>query len=176
MESIKNKIPEQTMTFFEELSNFLDTKLLFFGSVQRNDYFPGESDIDVDIFTDNENQIITKMQHFLHVKRKDFKKFVWRLNHNNRVAYGHKIFYKNKEEGIFVEFSIYNEKYKEGILREHRMKTELPFYASWLLILLKFLFYKLKVLDKKTFTYWKKKILSVGIGLPDDQFVVLESK
>lgn len=176
METIKNKIPDTTKQFFDELSEYLNTKLLFFGSVQRSDYFPGESDIDVDIFTDNENQTITKLQHFLHVKRKDFKKFVWRLNHNNTIAYGHKIFYKNKEEGIFVEFSIYNEKYKQGILKEHLMKTELPFYASFLLIMLKFLFYNLKILDKNTFTYWKKKILSVGIGLPDDQFVVLEPK
>jgi predicted nucleotidyltransferase len=176
METIKNKIPENTIMFFEELSEFLDKKLLFFGSVQRGDYFPGESDIDVDIFTDNENQTIAKMLHFLHEKRSHFKKCVWRLNHNNQVVYGNKIFYKNKEDGIFVEFSIYNEKYKEGILKEHLMKTNLPFYASWLLIILKFLFYNLKILDKKTFTYWKKKILSVGIGLPDDQFVVLESK
>ena len=176
METIKNKIPDNTIEFFEELSEYLDKKLLFFGSVQRDDYFPGESDIDVDIFTDNENQTITKLQHFLHVKRSDFKKFVWRLNHNNTIAYGNKIFYKNKDEGIFVEFSIYNERYKKGILKEHTMKTVLPFYASWLLIILKCLFYNLKILDKKTFTYWKKKILSVGIGLPDDQFVVLESK
>ena len=56
------------------------------------------------------------------------------------------------------------------------MKTELPFYASFLLIMLKFLYYNLKIVDKNTFTYWKKKILSVGIGLPDDQFVVLEPK
>ena len=102
METIKNKINDNNIQFFEELSEFLDTKLLFFGSVQRDDYFPGESDIDVDVFTDNENQTISKLQHFLHVKRSQFKKCVWRLNHNNQVAYGHKIFYKNKEEGIFV--------------------------------------------------------------------------
>lgn len=176
METIRNKIPTNTVIFFEELSEFLDTKLLFFGSVQRNDYFPGESDIDVDIFTDNESQTISKLQHFLHVKKSDFKKFVWRLNHNNSIAYGNKIFYKNKEEGIFVEFSIYNEKYKKGILNEHLRKIDLPFYASWALIILKILCYNLKVLDKKNFTYWKKKILTKGIGLQDDQFVVLESK
>ena len=176
METIKNKIPDTTKKFFDELSDYLNTKLLFFGSVQRSDYFPGESDIDVDIFTENENQTITKLQHFLHVDRKYFKKFVWRLNHNNTIAYGHKIFYKNKEKGIMVEFSIYNEKYKPAILKEHLMKTDLPFYASFLLIMLKFLYYNFKILDKNTFTYWKKKILSGGIGLPDDQFVVLETK
>jgi predicted nucleotidyltransferase len=176
METIKNKINDNNIQFFEELSEFLDTKLLFFGSVQRADYFPGESDIDVDVFTENENQTIAKLQHFLHAKRSQFKKCVWRLNHNNQVVYGHKIFYKNNEEKIFVEFSIYNEKYKQGVLKEHLLKTNLPFYASWFLILLKFLFYNLKIIDKKTFTYWKKKILSVGIGLPESQFVVFDEK
>jgi hypothetical protein len=176
METIKNKIPDNTKQFFDELSDYLNTKLFFFGSVQRSDYFPGESDIDVDIFTDNENQTITKLQHFLHVDRKLFKKFVWRLNNNSMVAYGHKIFYNNKEEGIMVEFSIYNEKCKSEILKEHVMKTDLPFYASFLLIMLKFLYYNLKILDKTTFSYWKKKILTGGIGLPEDQFVVFEPK
>lgn len=176
METIKNKIPSNTVIFFEELSEFLDTKLLFFGSVQRNDYFPGESDIDVDIFTDNENATIAKMQHFLHVKQSDFKKIVWRLTSNNTIAYGYKIFYKNKREGIFVEFSIYNEKYKKSVLKEHIMKTVLPFYASCALIILKYLCYNLKIIDKNTFIYLKRKILTVGIGIPDTQFVVLESK
>ena len=109
METTKNKLPEKIQQFFKELSNYLDTKLLFYGSVQRNDYFPGSSDIDVDIFTDNEDAIIVKMQHFLHVKKDSFKKVVWRLNHNNQIVNGHKIMYKNKEENFSVEFSIYNE-------------------------------------------------------------------
>jgi hypothetical protein len=176
METIKNNITDNNRSFFEDLSEYLDKKLLFFGSVQRADYFPGESDIDVDIFTDNENETISKMQHFLKVHRSKFKKIVWRHNENNKIIYGHKIFYTNKEEGIFAEFSIYNEKYKDGVLKEHLMKTSLPFYASWLLIILKFLYYNLKIVDKKTFTYWKNKILSIAIGIPDAQFVVLESK
>ena len=176
METIKNKLPQNTLTFFEELSEFLNTKLLFFGSVQRSDYFPGESDIDVDIFTENENQTIVKLQHFLHVSRKEFKKFVWRLNHNNTIAYGYKIFYKNKAENICVEFSIYNEKYKQGILHEHLKKTVLPFYATWMLIILKILHYNLYLLPEKPFKYLKKKVLTFGIGLPDDQFVVLDAK
>ena len=72
METTKNNLPPNVKKFFYNLSEYLDTKMLYFGSVQRSDYVPGKSDIDVDIFTDNENSIIGKMQHFLGVSKKDF--------------------------------------------------------------------------------------------------------
>lgn len=176
METTNNKLPDNVVLFFKELSEYLDTKILYFGSVQRGDYFPGKSDIDVDIFTDNEHSIMTKMQHFLNIDKKKFKNFVWRLNHNNTIAHGHKVMYKNEEQNFNAEFSIYNEKYKQVILKEHLAKTILPFYATWMLIILKFFHYTIPLLDYKTFSYLKKKILTLGIGLPDDQFIVLDSK
>jgi len=176
METTNNKLPDNIVSFFKELSEYLDTKILYFGSVQRGDYFPGKSDIDVDIFTDNEHSIMTKMQHFMNIDKKKFKNFIWRLNHDNTMAHGHKVMYKNEEQNFNAEFSIYNEKYKQGILKEHLAKTILPFYATWMLILLKFFHYTIPLLEYKTFSYLKKKILTLGIGLPDDQFIVLDSK
>ena len=52
METTKNEIPEYNKIFFEKLKNYLDMKIYFFGSVQRNDYFPKSSDIDVALFTE----------------------------------------------------------------------------------------------------------------------------
>jgi len=176
METTKNKLSENAEIFFQELSSYLETPLYFYGSIQRNDYFPGHSDIDVDIFTSNECSVIAKMQHFLHVKKSDFKKFVWRLNHNNRMIYGYKIMHKNREQGFNTEFSIYNEKIKNDILKEHVRKTVVPFYITGLLILLKIFYYNLHFIDKKPFRYLKKKLLTVGIGLPDDDFVVIDPK
>ena len=49
MEQINNSLPNDVNVFFKELSDYIDTPLYFYGSVQRNDYFPGNSDIDVDI-------------------------------------------------------------------------------------------------------------------------------
>jgi hypothetical protein len=176
METTKNKLSDNTQTFFQELSSYLEEPLYFYGSVQRNDYFPGHSDIDVDIFATNESSVIAKMQHFLHVKRGDFKKFVWRLNSNNNMVYGYKIMYKNPEQGFNTEFSIYNEKVKDDILKEHNNKTVIPFYISWFLVLLKIIYYNLHFIDKKSFRYLKKKLLTFGIGLPDDDFVVIDPK
>ena len=54
METTKNDLPQKTKLFFYKLSDYLDTKILYFGSVQRTDWlqqnkasdsrFEGESD------------------------------------------------------------------------------------------------------------------------------------
>jgi len=176
METTKNNLSPYISQFFHRLSKYLDKKLLFFGSVQRYDYFPGKSDIDVSIYTDNIPSTISKMQHFLKVSKSDFKRFIWKLNKTGELLHGYKIIYKEPENNFVSEFSIYDEKYKNDTLAEYNSKIILPFYASVLLIILKFLYYKLNLIPGKTYTYTKRKILSVLIGLPDDEFVVLDMK
>lgn len=176
METIRNKISPRTQHFFNRLSQYLDTKFYYFGSVQRPDYFPQASDIDVDIFTDNPEATMIKMQHFLKVSKKSFKRFVWRLNTNDSVVYGHKIMYKDPEGEYMAEFSIYNEKVKDWILKEHRLKTFLPFYVTYILVILKFLFYTVGIIPSSWYIYMKKFTLSTLIGLKYDEFVVLDLK
>jgi hypothetical protein len=172
METTNNKLSEDVTMFFIELSKYINTPLFFYGSVQRSDYFPGSSDIDIDIFTDNQHSLITKLLHFLQIDKRKFKRFVWRI-HNN-VVIGYKVMYKNPDKNIAVEFSIYNEKDKKSILDEHRSKFVLPFYVSILLIILKFIHYKLCLLNKNTFKNIKRIMLSTLMNLPYDDFYILE--
>ena len=177
MENTRNKIPEYVQNFFEDLSKYLNTKLYFYGSVQRLDYIQNESDIDVDIFTDNEKSMITKMQHFLNVEKSNFKKVVLKIHNKHNIVYGYKLKYTDLVNNFKVEFSIYNEKYKVYVLESHLSKTNIPFYASWMLIFIKYLYYKLNIISKDYFLYLKKQILSWLIGINDDDiFVVLDEK
>ena len=173
METTKNKLPDNVSSFFNKLSKYLDTKLLFYGSIQRNDYFPGSSDIDVDIFTDNVDSTVAKMQHFLQVKKKSFKKIVWRLSTTGKMVYGYKIMYKNTESNFSAEFSIYDNKYKKYVLESHLKKTVVPFYVAIMLYIIKKLYYDLHILSASWYRYLKAKSLSFGLGLPDEQFLVL---
>jgi hypothetical protein len=175
MEKIKNKLPDDIIYFFKDLSSYIDERLYFYGSIQRYDYFHGYSDIDVDIFTDNEHSMINKLQHFLHIPKKEFKKVFWRLNDTNQLVYGDKVMYRSSILGVQVELSIYNKKYKEDIIKDHCKKIVLPFYASIILVILKFIYYRLNLINRKTYAYYKKKILSYGIGLPDDDFIAIDS-
>jgi len=177
METTRNKLTQQEKNFFYKLSNYLDTKLYYFGSVQRGDYFPSSSDIDVDIFTHNEKSTIVQLMNFLNIERRDFKRFVWKLNnYNDKLAYGYKVMYQNEEDNFSVEFSIYNEKYKNQILYEHNDKKNIPFHATILLIIIKFLYYTLHILPKDWYTNSKKFILSTLIFKKNDDFVVIDAK
>jgi hypothetical protein len=173
METTKNDLPIYSTHFFNKLRNYLDTKLYYFGSVQREDYFPKSSDIDVAIFTENVNSIIYKMQNFLNVDKSEFKKFVWRLNCNNVVVNGYKILYKEPENDFIAEFSIYDEKHRNDILFEHNDKRDLPFYATFLLIIVKFLFYTLAIIPSSWYIQSKKFILTSCIGKREDNFVII---
>jgi hypothetical protein len=172
METTKNNLPENTKTFFYNLSNYLDTKLYYFGSVQRPDYVAEKSDIDVDIFTDNEKSIMSKMQHFLHVKNSDFKPIIWIID--EKQVYGYKIKYENAEENIMAEFFIYNEKFKNVIIKEHTNKFILPFYITIMLYILKFFHYTIPLLPNKTYNKYKRFIITKGLGNDYDKFIIFE--
>jgi predicted nucleotidyltransferase len=174
METTHNKISPYAKKFFDRLSQYLDTKLYFYGSVQRGDYFPNSSDIDVDIFTDNESSTILQMQNFLKVPPTEFKRIVYRLHRTNELVSGYKIKYKSQKNNFEVEFSIYNERFKKQVLEEHRFKTVLPWHVAWLLYILKFVYYKLFILPKSTYIFLKNLTLDHLVEGEASEFVVID--
>ena len=173
METTKNKMPEYNTAFFDKLKIYLDTPLYYFGSVQRDDYFPESSDIDVDIFTDNVKSTLSKLRSFLNVRNNEFKEMVWRSNYDNSLVKGYKIMYNVPERGFSVEFSIYDEKYKELVLMDHNGKRVLPIYATWALIFIKCLYYSFNIMPKEWYRYFKEIILSTLISVKRTEFVVI---
>ena len=81
--------------------------------------------------------------------------------------------YKEPARNFSAEISIYDEKYKEGVLIEHNGKRELPIYATFALIIIKYLFYSFNIMPSEWYIYFKKLILSKLIFLKDDDFVVI---
>jgi hypothetical protein len=171
METTANKMSDYATTFFHNLSNYLDTKIYYYGSIQRIDYFPKASDIDVDIFTDNEYSTITKLQNFLGVERYNFHKFVYKLHKTNILVNGYKVKYKNEEHNFVTEISIYNEKNKKDVLYEHNSKAQLPIYISLTLIILKTLYYNLGLLSKQSFIDIKQFLMNFLIEGEHAEFI-----
>jgi hypothetical protein len=173
METIhaNNKLSEHASHFFNSLRDYLDTKLYFYGSILRTDYLPGQSDIDVDIFTDNEARAISQISAFLHIPKQKFKKIIWRSRMTNRLIYGYNVKHSDMENSFKVEFSIYNEKNKREILTEHLSKSKLPTHASILLWILKILFYHLQLISIENYRFLKHNTLSLLIGIPEIDFV-----
>jgi hypothetical protein len=174
METTKNELSPYAKNFFLRLGIYLDIPIYYYGSIQRSDYFQNSSDIDVDLFADNESSIMIKLQNFLGVEKYKFKKFVYRLHRSNKIIYGHKVKYEDPDNNFFTEISIYNEKHKEFVLLEHNSKAILPFYVSFLLIILKCLYYKLNILPEETYTYFKRIIMNYMVEGENVEFITTD--
>lgn len=170
METTRNKLTKEQKKLFNGLSDYLDTKLYYYGSIQRPDYIPGKSDIDIDIFTDNEASTMAKLQHYLHLEKNSFKKVLWKVRNHSKLIHGYKA--KYKIEGLKAEFAVYSEKYKNYVLEEHNSKIDVPFYFTWILNFLKFLYYELNILPKTYFAYLKNKTINYAFGLTEDDIFV----
>jgi hypothetical protein len=176
METTKNKLSPYESIFFNKLSNYLDTKMYFFGSIQRYDYFPGISDIDVDIFTDNVSRTISQIQNYLHINKNETTKFIYKINRNNNkydLITGYKIKYTDPEKPLNIEFSIYNEKIKEIVLYEHNRKTSLPYLVTFFLVIVKYLYYVLSIIPKFIYKFFKNFLMNTCIDGKDAEFVVI---
>jgi hypothetical protein len=176
MEKTRNKLTPSEEQFFFKLGNELDTQIYYYGSVQRSDYFPKSSDIDVDIFTNNESSTIAKLQNLLGVEKYQFRSFIYKLNKSNIVVRGKKVKYEDTQNGFRTEISIYPEKDKEYVLKDHNYKTVLPFYILYLLIFLKYLYYTFGIITKDTYKYTKRIIMNILFNGKDEEFVITDLK
>ena len=172
MNKIRNDFNPDLKNFFINLQNYLDTELYFYGSVNRPDYIHNKSDIDIAIFTDNEYSIMTKLQHYLHVKHDAFDKIVWKLE--GTIVYGYKI-KCDKHTNSKCEIAIYNNDFKEIILKDMRKYNSIPFHIGILLFILKTLHYTFPILSSKTYSAYKRVVFNrIMINKKDTSFVLLK--
>ena len=170
METTKHKLPKDIQLFLKNLKHYLNKSLYFYGSIQRHDFING-SDLDIDIFTDNESSTIEQISHYLNISKNTLKKTISKYNNDHTVIYGHKVMYESTELSMPIEFSIYNEKNKNQVLHQHNSKVDLPFYVSVLLIILKTIYYKFHLINQKNYSSTKHQLLSTFIGRSNDYFV-----
>jgi len=157
MNKIRDDFPQDIKKFFIDLHNYVEEDLYFYGSVNRRDYVHGKSDIDVAIFTDNEYSMMSKLQHFLHVKREAFDKIVWKLD--GKMIYGYKI-KCDKYTNSKCEIAIYNNDFKNILLPEMEKYNTIPFYIAILLFIIKTLYYTFPILNYKTYSTYKRYIFN----------------
>lgn len=171
MTKYPSKLTYKEKRFFHQLEEYLDTKLYFYGSIIRNDYIPGKSDIDVSIFTGNETSMKMKLLHYLHAPKSAFEKIVWK--YEDTILYGYKI-KCNQYVGVNCEIVIYNKVYKDLLLKELYLPITNSFYlSSFLLKILKFFYYQLPILPSKLYSRIKRFILNDLMGKKETVFITL---
>lgn len=173
METIKNKLTPFEYDFFNKLRNYIDKPIYFYGSIQRADYFPQKSDIDIDIFSNNVGSTLQLLQNFLNMNKGAFKRSIYKMDKTNIVIPGYKSKYADIDNNLTVEIAVYEEKYKDEILREHQSKFTVPFYITLLLVVLKIFHYNLGILP--IFYYSKcKKYLTNLYDNNKAEFVIID--
>jgi hypothetical protein len=153
---VNKKLTEHQKTFFRNLSIYINEPIYFYGSILRNDYIAGKSDVDVDIFSDDENKTILLLCSFLNISRDEFHKTIYKIKSN--IVHGHKLKYVHGD--INVEMSIYNNKYKSLVMEDHQSDAFLPLHISILLIIIKFLYYNLNIIPNKIYKRCKQFLMN----------------
>ena len=176
MSNVKDKLTPFEKDFFNKLEIYLDIPIYFYGSILRDDYFPQMSDIDIDIFTDNEYSTINMIQNYLNLPNNSFKKCIYRLDKaNTTVIKGYKCKYINEDENLMVEIALYNEKNKQDILSEHHGKTaKIPFYISILLVIIKVLHYQLGILPFEYYRSYKNTLMDKCFRNNKPEFIITD--
>lgn len=169
MNKIPSVFPMNLQKFFAELRNYVDEDIYFYGSCIRGDYHKNQSDIDMCIFSDNEKSIIEKIKYFLNGEKKNIKKIVWRYEKN--IIHGYKL--KFKVDGTRCEIHAYNENFKDIILPYIRIPLSTPFYANWMLHILKLIYYTIPILPKDIYIIMKGWIMKNVIINKDSEFLVI---
>lgn len=152
--NVQKKLTENQKVFLNALSNYIDDEIYLYGSISRIDYIPGKSDLDIDIFTDNEYSVIHKLCSFFHYKKDEFKKIVTRID--NGIITGHKTKYENIEKNLQIEISIYNQKNKEIIMKQHNKAKDSSYIVLFLLYILKCFYYRLGIVSDETYKQLKQ--------------------
>jgi hypothetical protein len=159
-----NRLPDKTVELLRRIELTTQCPLYFYGSVQRIDYIPNKSDIDIDIFTDNVSQVLNQIKSILQFPENKIKKTVLKINSKNRVIFGYKFVYTDKKHNLFLEISVFDKKYREDVLTYHMSKTSIPWYITPPLLALKYMFYTLNVIPVTAFHFCKKFLMDNTSG------------
>lgn len=130
--------------------------IYFYGSIQRLDYIQDHSDVDVFMFSPNVDETVQTIRYLMNNQSFKLKKVVYNAPHTSSFIYGYKI--KNKAANM--EMSIFPLSYQSIILTENEKKTNLPLFVVYLLMILKYMYYRMGILSSSLFKTIKNYLLN----------------
>ena len=154
MEDIKDRLGTYKYNYFNNLQNYLETELHFFGSIKRVDYISNSSDIDIIVITDNVKSMLSKIQTYLNVSKDKTQKIFQQYSvYDKEVITGYKI--KYNENNIEFDLLVYDDKYRKVVLQNIYDINNLPLYMITILYILKILYYKLHLISRRIYNNLK---------------------
>ena len=108
------------------------------------------------------------------MERSEIKQFVYKVDKTNVLVSGYKTLYTDKKNKLSLEIAVFNDKFKDAILTEHKSKFNMPYYIISILILLKILHYNLSILPVFYYSKLKKILTNTLFDGNKSEFVVVE--
>ena len=156
MEDIKDRLGEYKYNYFNNLQNYVETELYFYGSIKRFDYISNSSDIDIIVITDNVKSMLSKIQTYLNISKDSTQKIFQQYSvYDKQVVTGYKIKYKNDKNNIEFDLLVYDDKYRDVVLQNIYDINNLPLYMITILYILKILYYKLNLISRRIYNNLK---------------------
>jgi len=174
MEDIKNRLTERNYYFLKRFQEYIGTELLFFGSIKRCDFLFNYSDIDIAIITDNIEETIIKLKHFLNIDNRKMRKIIQKFSKESNIVYGYKTNYYDNDNQLSLEIVIYDKKYKKLVLKSINNINNFPFYISYFLLFIKILYYNLNIIPKETFDFLKKNIIQKYLNQSSNNLIAIK--
>ena len=164
MDDIKDRLTDYKYNFLSKMKEYLETEFIFYGSIKRIDYLENNSDIDIAILTDNPTSMLAKIKNFLNIKNTKIKKIYQTFNNQPSLINGYKFTYKDDEQNWGFDVVIYNEIYRDIIIKDIYYINNLSLITTIILYILKVLYYKLHLISQSTFLETKTKIFSLVLN------------
>jgi len=158
LNKIEQKLDKKEYDFFCRFQQQLELPLYFIGSINRSDFMKGKSDLDIEVFSENVTSTKYQIEYlFNYYKKKDPKYIVFKI-HGMPIS-GYKYYLKNT--GIFFDFTIYKKESQEIVLHQRKIENDIPLVLTIFLIVIKYLYYYLYIINSAQYSFIKKKFWSL---------------
>lgn len=120
---IKSRLNQKQILFVENLQDLIQTKIYFYGSIERKDYFNGKSDIDADIFPANVQSTLFKLRQIGNIPNNQVNYIKWSLF----MPELHKfqcIKVKVINNQVSLEINIYNQNKRNEVLNARKYQLQ----------------------------------------------------
>jgi hypothetical protein len=156
LNKIKEKLSKEQYSYFSELQEKIGLPLFFMGSITRSDYIKGKSDLDIEIFSDNVTSTKEKLNYLFNYYEGQKENTIIIVKIKDVPFSGYK--YKVNDSEIEFDLTLYKKESQKTILYYRIREINIPFTISAFLIIIKFLHYRLNIINERNYYLIKKSV------------------
>jgi hypothetical protein len=92
------------------------------------------------------------------------RKIVQKFPKNNDIVNGYKTNYNDYDNDLSIEIVVYDEKYRKHVMESINNINSFPFYITYILLIIKFFYYKLNFISTGTYKWFKNIIMEACLN------------